>query len=87
MSEATSRLELWYTALRSTIGIVVQTNDIERLRANLYRDRKDAGDPQLEGLSIFVSPASPNELWITHRNLENVDQAEIERLRKDLRNV
>lgn len=60
-------LEKLYDALRAPLGIVVETNDPERLRAKLYalrRERQDS-DPQLRCLSFVISPTNPgSELWI-----------------------
>lgn len=56
-------LELLYDALRAEIGIVVETNDPERLRMKLYAARKE--DPQLGVLSFVISPTTPEtDLWI-----------------------
>lgn len=56
-------VELLYSALRSEVGIIVQTNDPERLRQRLYRVRKE--DPELADLSFKLSPTAPaSELWI-----------------------
>lgn len=56
-------LELLYEALNSKFGIVVRTNDVERLRQQLYNVRKQ--DPDLAILSFLVSRTAPNsELWI-----------------------
>jgi hypothetical protein len=51
-------LELLYEAYRSEIGIIVQTNDPERLRQKLYAERKK--DPDLSCLSFRISPTSPD---------------------------
>ena len=67
-----SLLELWYDALRSPLGLVLETNDTERLRSELYKVRTAADDPQLAALSILVSPANPTgELWIVHRDYDS----------------
>lgn len=57
-------LSFWYAALAAERGIVLETNDRERLKQKLYVARKEAADPDLEKLSIRTSPDSPNQLWI-----------------------
>ncbi len=58
-------LELWYQALNSRIGIVVQVSDVTGAQQKLYRVRASSGDPELLSLTIRVSPVNPRtELWI-----------------------
>lgn len=58
-------LELWYDALASDLGIVIKTNDPEALRQQLYKSRREAGDPNLDNLSVRISPTMPREeVWI-----------------------
>ena len=60
-------LELLYAAYREPLGIVVTTNDPERLRQKLYAERKK--DPDLACLSFRISPTSPNnQLFIVKKN-------------------
>lgn len=67
-------LELWYSALHSPKGLLVQTTDVERLRARLYSARKNADDERLEALMLIVSPTAPqSELWISFRTVEVED--------------
>lgn len=62
-------LELLYAALNSEYGVVVETNDPQRLRTKLYGLRKE--DPDLHCLSMTISPTSPaNELWIMKRKVD-----------------
>lgn len=64
----TNAVELLYLAFNSPFGIVVETSDPERLRARLYPARKQ--DPELDCLSICVSPIAPaSELWIVKKGL------------------
>lgn len=60
-------LELWYEALNSTYGIVVETDDFKLASTKLYRAREKANDPALMGLSIVRSPESPAHFWIVKR--------------------
>lgn len=56
-------IEHLYRAMNSEFGVVVQTNNVERLRAKLYAERKK--DPDLAALSINISRTSPEtEIWI-----------------------
>lgn len=60
-------LQLWYQALAAEKGVVVETNDREKLKQKLYAARKEAKDPALNALSIRTSPDDPNQLWIDKR--------------------
>lgn len=66
MSEAS--LNLWYEALGSEFGVVVETDNPERLRQKLYALRKSASDPMLEQISITISPTNPaSHVWLVKR--------------------
>ena len=55
-----------YEALASPLGLVVETNNPQNLRAKLYAARR--ADADLECLSIHLSPANPGgELWIVKK--------------------
>ena len=59
-------LELLYEALHSEYGVIVQTNDPERLRQKLYPLRKE--HEELLCLSFVISPTNPqSDLWILKR--------------------
>lgn len=61
-------LEILYQALASARGIVVKTNDVERLRAKLYALRRETGDPALKPIALVPSPTAPEEeLWIVRK--------------------
>jgi hypothetical protein len=60
-------LEHWYAALRSPEGIVLRVSDFNAVRQKLYAARKEAMDPELDGLSLVQSPTDPNELWIVKK--------------------
>lgn len=57
-------LELFYDALRSDVGIVVETSAPQKFIQKMYALRKKAEDPQLATLSLVLSPISPTEVWI-----------------------
>lgn len=66
-------LELLYEAYRADFGVVVKTNDPERLRQKLYAERKK--DPDLASLSFRISPTSPeSELFILKKDKLNAPQ-------------
>lgn len=61
-----SPLELLYQAFNSAFGIIVRTEDAERLKQGLYRERKK--DPDLECISICTSPTDPaHEIWLVKK--------------------
>lgn len=61
-------LNLWYEALGTPLGVVVQTNDPERFRQRMYALRKEANDKMLDDLSLVVSPSNPgSHVWIVKR--------------------
>lgn len=64
-------LELLYDAMREEIGLIVTTNDPERLRAKLYEARK--ADDDLSILSFIISPINPSELWIVKKEQPNAE--------------
>lgn len=67
-------IEHLYSALHSEFGVIVRTNNVERLRSRLYLLRKE--DPSLAAVSITTSPTAPDsELWIV-RNGKDVSDAE-----------
>lgn len=63
-------LEILYEAYRADLGVIVQTNDPERLRQKLYAERKK--DPELACLSFRISPTAPeSELLIIKKAAPN----------------
>jgi hypothetical protein len=62
-------LELWYAALASPLGVVVDVVEgtTEQARQKLYAARANAEDPDLAALSLVVSPSTPNQIWILKR--------------------
>lgn len=60
-------LEILYAALASPKGVVVKTNDVERLRAKLYAARREEHDEALNSLGFTPSPTSEDELWIVKK--------------------
>lgn len=54
-----------YDALDTEFGIVVETENPERLRQKLYPLRKSG--PLFEPLAFVLSPINPTHLWILKR--------------------
>lgn len=64
-------LEFWYAGLRAKFGVRLRTaNGVGRLRAAMYKARKDSGDPDLQALALCPSRIDPtNELWVVHKTV------------------
>lgn len=61
-------LNTLYEALGTPLGIVLATDDPEKLRQKLYRLRDAADDPMLKELSIVISPTMPqSQVWLVKR--------------------
>lgn len=58
-------IEILYDATRSPFGLVVETEDAERLRQKLYAIRRD--NPDLAALSFVISPFNGSDLWILNK--------------------
>lgn len=67
----TELLDILYRAYHSELGIVVETNDPERLRQKLYPMRKD--NPDFTCLNFVISPINPADLWIIKQPKEIVN--------------
>jgi hypothetical protein len=61
-------LHFWYSALASDRGVILRTNDPERAKQRLYAARREAKDPDLDGIAICTSPTAPeSELWLVKK--------------------
>ena len=63
-------LEFWFSAKSEEVGVIIMTNDRNRLSQKLYavrREYHETNPGELEGLSICMSPTSDQELWIVHK--------------------
>lgn len=58
----TDLAELLYQAYASKFGVVVETDDAERLRQKLYALRR--GQSDFKCLSFVISPFNGTDLWI-----------------------
>lgn len=60
-----AEIDALYRAAHSPHGVVLRTNDPERLRQKLYRVRNSLSDSDLDNLRFTISRASPeSELMI-----------------------
>ena len=60
-------LEYFYRALRSKFGIYLGCSNVTALRGKLYIERSNASDPDLDVISLVISPFNPNHLWLVKR--------------------
>lgn len=58
-------LEILYEALGTRFGLVVETEDAERLRQRFYSLRKECDD--FAPLSFLISPINGKDLWVLKR--------------------
>ena len=61
-------LDHLYAALHSPRGIIIQTEDAEKLRQRYYAIRRETLDPDLDRLSFIISPTDPSQLWIVRND-------------------
>lgn len=61
-------LHFWYQAAASDFGIVLVTEDVQRLIQKLYAARRASGDESLKALSLIQSPIDSSHLWIVRTN-------------------
>lgn len=62
-----SFLDLWYAAYATPHGICIFTTDRDLLRQKLYASRASAADPDLDKLSLVLSPTDETHLLIVRR--------------------
>jgi hypothetical protein len=63
--------EILYDATRSPFGLLVETNDPERLRQRLYTIRRD--NPDFAALSFLISPLNGVDLWVLNKGTGNAE--------------
>ena len=63
-------LELWYKALHSQYGIVVETDNPTLCIQKFYQARKEIDDPQLQTIGIKKSPTNVDQLWLIKRDVD-----------------
>lgn len=62
-------LDLWLTALKSEVGISIQTDNRTLLRQHLYRARAEAKDPKLDFV-VMMLPAKEDEIWLVRKDAD-----------------
>ena len=68
-----SPTELLYRAFNSPVGIIIETDDLERFRQRLYAAR--AQDEDLRCISICVSPSDPaRQLWLVKKGTPDAEE-------------
>lgn len=65
-------VEFLYQAVASEAGIVLSTDDANRLRQKLYALRK--GQEQFACLSFVISPFNGVDLWIVNNGGDNAEE-------------
>jgi hypothetical protein len=65
-------IDILYAAYHSERGVVVETNDPERLRQKLYPLRNE--NPDFEPLAFVISPLNPMDLWIVKQPKETISE-------------
>lgn len=71
MSSGEPLISLLYEAINTPYGLVVETDDAERLRQKLYPLRKT--EPDFAPLAFVISPFNGRDLWIV-RNPTNAEE-------------
>jgi hypothetical protein len=57
-------LHHWYSALSKALGEELTTSDAEAARTRLYAARREAKDPDLDQISLTISPFDPMRIWL-----------------------
>lgn len=65
-------LEILYEALGARYGLIVETNDAERLRQRLYAIRRDVED--FTPLAFIISPENGKDLWIVNKEAHRAEE-------------
>jgi hypothetical protein len=60
-------LELWYAAANTPLGLVVRTDNRDKLKMRLYAARAKAHDPTLDAISIVCPASEPDRLWLIRK--------------------
>lgn len=64
-------LEFWETALKSEVGIAIQTDNRALLRNHLYRARAEANNPELDQV-VMILPEREDELWLVRKDADGI---------------
>jgi len=63
--------ELWMAALKSKVGISIETDNRALLRQHLYRARAELNDPSLDDL-VMLMPEKETEIWLVHKDADGI---------------
>lgn len=65
-------LSIWYEALGSPSGVIVECSDTEKAKQKLYTLRRESGDKDLESIAIMTSPTNPTkDLWLVKKGKDS----------------
>jgi len=64
--------EVLYSAIQSEYGIVVETNDANRLRQKLYAICREHSE--FKHLSFLISPLNGADLWILNKEQASAEE-------------
>lgn len=68
-----SLISLLYSAMESPCGVIIATEEPERLRQKLYKLKRE--NPAFAALAFQLSPTNPtSELWIVKRDEDGPGQ-------------
>jgi hypothetical protein len=64
-------ITLWYDALASEHGVIIETDDPNAVKQRLYAVRAESQDEDLKSISIVTSPTNPErDLWLVKRTAD-----------------
>jgi hypothetical protein len=64
-------IELWESALKSEVGIAIQTDNRNVLRNHLYKARAEANRPELDAV-VMILPEREDELWLVRKDADGI---------------
>jgi hypothetical protein len=64
-------LEFWEAALKSAVGIAIQTDNRNTLRNHLYKARAEANNPELDQV-VMILPEREDELWLVRKDADGI---------------
>lgn len=64
-------LEFWEAALKSAVGIAIQTDNRNVLRNHLYKARAEANNPELDQI-VMILPEREDEIWLVKKDADGI---------------
>jgi len=64
-------LEFWEAALKSKVGIAIQTDNRNILRNHLYKARAEANRPDLDEV-VMILPEREDEIWLVRKDADGI---------------